>query len=89
MIKQPRYSKEDAARLGDEIYDRDIRSLVEPAHDGEIVAIDLDSGSWEIAADEITAARHLEARCPDAQPWVVRVGSRFVRRFGAGYRQAA
>lgn len=83
-VRQPRYSKEEAARRGDAIYDRDIRSQVEPAHNGEIVAIDLDTGAWEMDADEDVAADRLEARLPDAQIWVVRVGSRYVRRFGAG-----
>jgi hypothetical protein len=46
--RKPRYSKEDAARRGDEIYDRSVRAQVEPQHNGEIVAIDLDSGAWEV-----------------------------------------
>jgi hypothetical protein len=51
---------------------------------------DLDTGAWEIDADEDVAADRLEARLPEAQIWVVRVGSRYVRRFGAGRsRQSA
>jgi hypothetical protein len=89
-VRQPRYPLEEFARRGDEIYDRDIRAQVEPAHNEEIVAIDLDTGAWEIDADEDAAADRLEARFPDAQIWVVRVGSRYVRRFGAGRsRQSA
>ena len=83
-LRQPRYSKEEAARRGDEIYERDIRSQVEPDHNGKIVAIDIETGDWEIDADEVAASKRLEARNPDAQIWVVRVGSRYVRRFGAG-----
>jgi hypothetical protein len=83
-IRQPRYSKEEAARRGDEIYARDIRPLVEPQHNGEIVAIDLDTGAWELDPDKNIAAERLEARLPDAQTLVIRVGSRYVRRFGAG-----
>lgn len=83
-VRQPNYSKEEAARRGDEIYDRDVRSQVEPQRNGEIVAIDLDTGAWEVDPDEITAARRLEAHHPEAQIWVVRVGSRYLSRFGAG-----
>jgi hypothetical protein len=83
-IHEPRYSKADAGKRGDEIYDRDVRSQVEPQRNGEIVAIDLDTGAWEVDPDEITAAHRLEARYPDAQIWVVRVGSRYLARFGAG-----
>ena len=84
IIKKPRYTKEEAGRLSDEIYNRDIRAQVEPAHNGEIVAIDLDTGAWEIDPDESTAANRLDERLPDSQIYVVRVGPvRAVRTFGA------
>ena len=83
-IKQPRYSLDEFARRGDEIYESDIRALVEPEHNEKIVAIDIDTHEWELDADEDAAADRLEARLPDAQIWVKRVGSRYVRRFGAG-----
>ena len=83
-LRQPRYSKEEFARLGDEIYERDIRPLVETDNKGKVVAIDIETGAWEIDTDEITASARLEARYPDAQIWIVRVGFRYVRRFGAG-----
>lgn len=83
-VSGPRYTKEEAGQRGDELYDRTIRSQVEPAHNEEIVAIDQDTGSWEMDPDERTAARRLSARLPDAQIMVMRVGSRYVRRFGSG-----
>lgn len=83
-IRQPRYPLEEFAQRGDEIYDRDIRAQVEPAHNDEIVAIDIETGAWELDRDANVAADRLEARLPDAQTWVVRVDSRYVRRFGAG-----
>jgi hypothetical protein len=88
--RQPRYTLEELAQRGDQIYDRDIRAQVEPEHNDKIVAIDIDTGLWELDPDEDAAADRLEARLPDAQIWVVRVGSRYVRRFGAGRsRQSA
>lgn len=81
-VRLPRYSKEEAARLGDAIYERDIRSQVEPGNAGKIVAIDIETGAWEMDADEVAACRRLEARIPDAQIWMTRVGSRYVRRYG-------
>ena len=83
-LRQPRYTKEEAARRGDEVYHRDVRHQVEPQHAGEIVAIDLDTGLWEVDRDERTAAQRLESRRPDAQIWVVRAGSRYLSRFGTG-----
>jgi hypothetical protein len=85
----PRYSKEEFARRGDEIYSRDVRPHVAPADQGKIVAIDVETGAWEMDADEVAACKRLAARVPDAQIWIARVGSRVVRRFGAGRREPA
>jgi len=84
-IRQPRYPKEEFARRGDEIYDRDIRPQVEnDQNKGKLVLIDIETGSWEMDADEMVASRRMDARLPDAQVWMVRVGYPYVRRFGAG-----
>jgi hypothetical protein len=79
---QPRYSKEEFARRGDEIYERAIRPQVEAGNEGKFVAIDIETGAYQIDTDEIAASDRLLARNPDAQVWLRRVGSRFVRRFG-------
>ncbi|NEQ95374.1 MAG: hypothetical protein F6K30_01360 [Cyanothece sp. SIO2G6] len=82
-IRQPRYSKEEFARRGDEIYETQVRSQVEAGNDGKIVAIDIETGAFELADDTMVATRQLYKRVPDAQPWVVRIGHRAVHRFGA------
>ncbi len=84
LVRQPRYAPEDAARRGDEIYESAIRSHVQADHKGEYVAIDIDSGEWELARDEDVASERLLARIPDAQTYVTRVGYGYIRRFGAG-----
>jgi hypothetical protein len=81
-VRQPRYSKEEFARRGDEIYERQVLPQLDAADQGKIVAIDIETGAWEIDADEMAAGQRLAARCPDAQTWVVRVGSPTMRRFG-------
>jgi hypothetical protein len=78
----PRYSKEEFAQRGDAFYEREIRPLVEPESEGQYVAIDIDSGAFAVAADELTACDRLLERVPDAQVWLRRVGRRHVRRFG-------
>ena len=87
-VRQPRYSKEEFARRGDEIYESQVRSQVESGNHGKIVAIDLETGAFEVDASEIAACNRLEARCPDAQIWIIRVGSRHVRRFGGRTKRA-
>ena len=80
-----RRPKEETARLGDEIYRRDIRAQVEADHDGEYVAIDVDSGNWAIAESELAASDLLLPQCPDAiDVWLLRVGYRAVASIGGG-----
>ena len=86
-ISQPRYSKEEFARRGDEIYERDLRPHVEAGNEGKFIVIDIETGAYEIDADELVASDRLLARHPDAQVWLRRVGSRYARRFGACVRQ--
>ena len=74
---------EETARLGDEIYERDIRPQVEASQHGEIVAIDVDSGSWAVADSILGAASLLREQRPSAtNVWSVRVGHRAVYSFG-------
>jgi len=86
-ISQPRYSKEEFARRGDEIYERDLRPHVEAGNEGKFIVIDIETGAYEIDADELVASDRLLARHPDAQVWLRRVGSRYARRFGPCVRQ--
>jgi hypothetical protein len=88
-IRQPCYSKEEFAQRGDEIYETQVRSQVETDNHGKIVAIDIETGAFEVDASEIAACDRLEARHPDAQIWIVRIGSRHVRRFGGRSRKSA
>ena len=81
-VRKPRYSKEEFARRGDEIYESQVRSQVEEGNHGKIVAIDIETGAFEVDESEVAACNRLEARYPDAQIWIIRVGSRHVRRFG-------
>jgi hypothetical protein len=87
-VRQPRYSKEEFARRGDELYESQVRQQVEEANHGKIVAIDLESGAFEVDASEIAACDRLETSHPDAQIWMVRIGSRYVRRFGGRTKRA-
>ena len=78
----PTRPNEEIARLGKNIYERDIRSKVEDAHHGEIVAIDVDSGDYAIADTGLAAADALRERRPAPDVWAVRVGYPTLRTFG-------
>jgi hypothetical protein len=46
------------------------------------VLIDVESGDYEIDSNELAAEQRLHARRPDAQVWMLRVGSRYSRHIG-------
>ena len=80
-----RRPREEAVRLGKEIYQRDILPQVQADHFGEYVAIDVDNGNWAVADNENSALERLRGLCPDAiNVLMERVGYRALRSFGAG-----
>ncbi|MCY7277249.1 MAG: hypothetical protein LH702_26845 [Phormidesmis sp. CAN_BIN44] len=81
-VRQPRYSKEEFARRGDEIYEAQVRPQVEEGNHGRIVAIDIETGAFEIGKNSIIASDLLLAHHPDAQIWFVRIGYLAVHRIG-------
>ncbi|MDE2641061.1 MAG: hypothetical protein OXI03_10850 [Chloroflexota bacterium] len=84
MTTPVRRTADEVGRLGDAIYERDIRSQVEKTHHGKIVAIDVDSGDYSIGENVIAATERLLAQDPNADIWCVKVGYRALRSFGAG-----
>lgn len=83
-IKQPRYSAEETAQRGDEIYERQIRAQVEADNRGRVVAIDIESGAYVVDDNALTASERLLAQRPDADIWCVRIGRRALHRIGRG-----
>jgi hypothetical protein len=65
-VRQPRYSKEEFSRRGDEIYESQVRQQIEEGNHGKIVAIDIETGMFEIAKDSLTASDQLLEQYPDA-----------------------
>lgn len=71
---EPRRSPEEIARLGAEAYDRHVRPALRPADDHKFVAIDIDSGDYELDGDDYAAVTRLRNRRPLAEVWLGRVG---------------
>ena len=76
---------DEIVRLGKEMYERDILPQIEADHDGEFVAIDVDSGCWAVAGgmNQGAALDRLHAMQPDAINILCeRVGYRGLYSFG-------
>ncbi len=79
----PARPKDETARLGKEIYERDIRPVVEADHKGDVVAIDVDSGKWAVGYEASEAVDLLSAQWPEAHDILcLRVGRIAVYSFG-------
>jgi hypothetical protein len=89
MKSQPRYSKEEFARRGDAIYESQLRPVLEKGNEGKFVAIDIETGAYEVDGDELAVSDRLLARVPNAQIWLRRIGSRYAHRFGSYPRSPA
>lgn len=83
-INQFKYSKEEFAQRGNEIYESQVRPKVEEGNQGKIVAIDIETGAYELAKDAMSASKQLLEKLPNAQIWRVRIGHKGVHRFGVG-----
>ena len=68
------FTKEEIVQRGKEIYERDLRPLIEAGNEGRVVAIDVLTGEFELADDAITSAGQLRARVPETVIFVLRVG---------------
>lgn len=79
-------SPEEIAERGDKLYAEAIEQQVSSAK-GQVVAIDVLSGDFSLAANGVLASRDLRSRKPDAEVWLVRVGSRYYARIGRGPRK--
>jgi len=79
---KPAYSKEEFAQRGEAIYQREIEPVVKNEDQGRFVAIDIETGQYEIDAGETAASDRILARVPNAQIWLRRIGSPYIRRFG-------
>ena len=74
-------SKEEIARRGEELYETSIRGCVEAEFDGKIVAIDVDSGDYEVDETTLSAVDRLANRRPGAEVYVLRIGHDAVYTF--------
>ena len=71
-MQTQRRSPEEELRLALEWYDRVIKALAEPNHLGELLAVDVDTGYYELGNDLNEVFDHMKRRDPAALPFVLR-----------------
>jgi hypothetical protein len=80
----PGHDSEEICRRGKEIYDRGIRALVEPELRGKFLALDIETGDYEIDASEMLAIDRAEAKKPGGgrTRYLLRIGYPAAHRIG-------
>ena len=77
-----RYSKEEFARRGDALVESKVRPNLTAADEATFVAIDIETGEYELDKNEMKAADRLRRRVADPRIWLVHVKSGYLHRFG-------
>ena len=73
-ILYPGHTREEIARRGRDIYEREIRAEVEPEHAGQFLVVEVITGDREVADEGLLASERLLARNPDAMLYGQPVG---------------
>jgi hypothetical protein len=80
------YTPNEVAQRGEAIYERQIRAKVESAHLGKFVVIDIETGDYEVDADDLVATQRALAKRPDAVLYGLRIGAPAAYRLGGSMR---
>ena len=75
-------STQSVAQRGREIYEANIRADVEPEHEGRFLAVDVESGQYALADEELEAFAQVREKAPEGTLFLIRVGYRAAHRIG-------
>ena len=73
-MRYAKYAPEEVELRGEEIYERQIRQGVEAGNKGKFVVIDIETGEFEVDADDLQATKRALAKRPDAILYGLRIG---------------
>ena len=81
-MPHPRFTNQEIAHKGEEIYATRLRDILEKNCIGQVVIIDIETGEYEIGSDSLAANNRALAKNPGAALYGIRIGSRFIYKFG-------
>jgi hypothetical protein len=79
---EPRRTPEELARMGTGVFERRVRPMLRPEDDGKFVALDVQTGDYEVDEVDYAAVSRLRARNPAAEAWLSRIGQPAAYRIG-------
>ena len=81
-MAHPRYSSDEIAERGQALYEREVQGSLTPGDIGKFLVLDIETGSYELDADDLTAVQRARAKRPDGAFYVLRVGHPAAYRLG-------
>lgn len=87
-MDDPRYTGEEVAARGRAIYEERIRASVEPEHVGKFLVIDIETGEYEMDADDIAVMKRAAQKHPADVLYGMRIGYPTMGRIGARLTRA-
>jgi hypothetical protein len=82
-MPHPRYASAEIVQRGQDLYDQRIRAQVETRHPGQFLVLDIETGDYEIDADDVIAVQRAKTKHPEAAFYIVRIGSPTAYRLGS------
>jgi len=77
-----RSSSAEIAERGQALYDHEIRDKLDSAVRGKFLVLDIETGEYEIDADERAALRRAQTKHPGATLYLLRIGHPTAYRLG-------
>ncbi|HEY2784581.1 MAG TPA: hypothetical protein VGJ05_06350 [Fimbriiglobus sp.] len=74
MVATTPRNDDEIERLGEEMIEGRIKPHLVPADESKFIAVDVDSGDFELDKDDYSAVTRLRTRRPDAEFWLGRAG---------------
>ena len=70
------FGDSEIAQKAKAIYESSIRAKVEPEHIGKYLVIDVETGEWDMDADDYAASLRMFDKKPEGRRFAVRIGHR-------------
>ncbi len=81
-MPHPKYTSEEISRRGQILYDQKVRSEIADCEKGKFLVLNIETGEYEIDADELTALQRAKTKQNDAPLYMLRIGHPAAYRLG-------
>ncbi len=79
----------EVVERGRALYEERIRDKVEPALNGKVIALDIETGEYEVDDDVVPAAHRILDTRPEATLYLGRIGHPALDRMGTRFKPVA